>query len=302
MTGARRAPRADGAVRTERGRQPLTPNPATDLFMNSGDVLSVDLHDTAAGFQVVIHDLTTGQSGSMTASVANGFAQVNYQPTATTCSESPYAYHPMYATSSEHTRVPWAAHSYNVAFSDEIGHFEYCNLADEATGNCLDTNEPGGLDADDTGCFNADDSLFVLIAGCNLFPTGGDIDFDGVPYQPVWPGTNPNRGQDKKYHPSSVLFTSPTSDGHNFERVAFEARTRASLWAARFLPLQLVEPCAPLEGEPGPAPTRASTHVRYERRARHRAASPDSHRADPGRRRRPGPPGVPCLGSHRLPL
>jgi hypothetical protein len=200
----------------------LTPNPATDLFMNSGDVLSVDLHDTAAGFQVVIHDLTTGQSGSMTASVANGFAQVNYQPTATTCSESPYAYHPMYATSSEHTRVPWAAHSYNVAFSDEIGHFEYCNLADEATGNCLDTNEPGGLDADDTGCFNADDSLFVLIAGCNLFPTGGDIDFDGVPYQPVWPGTNPNRGQDKKYHPSSVLFTSPTSNGQNFERVAFE--------------------------------------------------------------------------------
>ena len=32
----------------------------------------------------------------------------------------------MYSTSSEHTRVPWAAHSYNVAFSDEIGHFEYC--------------------------------------------------------------------------------------------------------------------------------------------------------------------------------
>ena len=54
----------------------LTPNPSTDLFMGSGDTLTVDMHDTPAGFQVVIHDLTTGQSGSMTASVANGFQQV----------------------------------------------------------------------------------------------------------------------------------------------------------------------------------------------------------------------------------
>ncbi len=30
----------------------ITPNPATDLFMNSGDNLTVDLHDTPAGFQV----------------------------------------------------------------------------------------------------------------------------------------------------------------------------------------------------------------------------------------------------------
>jgi hypothetical protein len=85
----------------------LTPNPATDLFMNSGDVLTVDMHDTAAGFQVVIHDQTTGQSGSMTASVANGFQQVLYEPASATCHEAPYAYHPMYSTSSEHTRVPW---------------------------------------------------------------------------------------------------------------------------------------------------------------------------------------------------
>ena len=42
----------------------------------------------------------------------------------------------MYATSSEHTRVPWAAHSYNVAFSDEIGHFEYCDKANDH-GKCI---------------------------------------------------------------------------------------------------------------------------------------------------------------------
>src|SRR5262245_34282681 len=105
---------------------PLTPNPATDLFMNSGDVLTLDIHDSPAGLVVAIDDLTTGQSGSMTASIANGFQHILFQPTSGTCNQEPYAYHPMYATSSEHTRVPWAAHSYNVAASDEIGHFEYC--------------------------------------------------------------------------------------------------------------------------------------------------------------------------------
>ena len=54
----------------------FTPNPATDLFMNSGDELTVDIHDGAAGLTVIIHDLTTGKTGSMTASSGNGFAQV----------------------------------------------------------------------------------------------------------------------------------------------------------------------------------------------------------------------------------
>ena len=105
----------------------FTPSPVTDLFMNQGDRLVVDIHDSPAGLVTVIRDLTTGQSGFMTASAANGFAQIKFQPHAAKCSESPYAFRPMYATSSEHTRVPWAAHSYNVAFSDEIGHFEYCS-------------------------------------------------------------------------------------------------------------------------------------------------------------------------------
>src|SRR5947207_3298288 len=104
----------------------FTPNPATDLFMNPGDRLVVALHDTPAGFRVDIVDLTSGAVGSMTASVANQFGQVVFDPAAGTCTSRPYAFHPMYATSSEHTRVPWALHSYSVSFSDEIGHFEYC--------------------------------------------------------------------------------------------------------------------------------------------------------------------------------
>ncbi|MGZ4256909.1 MAG: hypothetical protein ACXVRE_04010 [Gaiellaceae bacterium] len=198
----------------------LTPNPATDLFMGSGDKLTVDMHDTAAGFQVVIHDLTTHQNGSMTASVANGWKQVLYEPSSSACHEAAYAYHPIYATSSEHTRVPWAAHTYNVAFSDEIGHFEYCNASDE-DGNCTDpgSEEGGTPDADDDLCFNADDSLLVQVGGC----TDSDIDFDGSSYGLNWPGTLKSHGQDKALHPTSVEFTSPLYNGNkNYERVAFE--------------------------------------------------------------------------------
>ena len=185
----------------------ITPNPSTDLFMNSGDRLTVDMHDTKDGFQVVIRDLTSHQTGSMTASIANGFAQVKFDPTAATCTSIPYAFHPMYATSSEHTRVPWAAHSYNVAFSDEIGHFEYCDAADPNTGDCLTAGvtDPGGLDADDAGCFNASDSTRVQIGGC----IGTDIDFDGPEYGFTWPGSITNHAKDRMLNPRPILFSSP---------------------------------------------------------------------------------------------
>ena len=54
------------------------------LEFNNGDQLVVDMHDTPDGFQVVIRDLTTGESGSMTASVANGFGHALFQPDAST--------------------------------------------------------------------------------------------------------------------------------------------------------------------------------------------------------------------------
>jgi hypothetical protein len=197
----------------------FTPSAATDLFMNSGDQLTIDLHNASAGLTAIVHDLTTGQTGSMTASVANGFAQILFEPNPSTCHEAPYAFRPMYSTASEHTRVPWAAHTYNVAFSDEIGHFEYCDAITREGGPCT-SNSQETIDGDDVGCFSAAFSTFVPITGC----IGTDNDFDGVPYQKVWPGTDPNRGQDTKYHPSSVTFTSPLFNGtQNYSRVAFEA-------------------------------------------------------------------------------
>jgi hypothetical protein len=198
----------------------ITPNPKKDLFMSSGDQLTVDMHDTAAGFQVVIHDLTSGQTGSMTASTANGFAQILFDPNGTTCTSLPYAFHPMYATSSEHTRVPWTAHSYNVAFSDEIGHFEYCGSSDCATTAVTD---PSGIDSDDYSCFTGAESTRYQIGGC----IGTDVDFDGPEYGLNWPGTFTNASQDHLYHAAPIMFSSPLFSGgsglQNYDRVAFEA-------------------------------------------------------------------------------
>ena len=198
----------------------FTPDPSKDLFMGAGDRLNISIHDSSAGLVTEIRDLTSGGSGSMTASVANGFAQVNYEPTAATCTETPYAFHPMYATSSEHTRVPWAAHSYNVAFSDEIGHWEYCNHAN-VKGVCVNPGvTENKKDADDTQCFNADASLRIAIGGC--FAT--DNDFDGVSYQTTWPGSLSDARLDAARNPGSIRFTSPTFNGGlNYSRVAFEA-------------------------------------------------------------------------------
>jgi hypothetical protein len=198
----------------------FTPDRGRDLFMSAGDALDISIHDSPAGLVTEIRDLTTHQSGSMTASVANGFAQINYDPAAATCTQTPFAFHPMYATSSEHTRVPWAAHSYNVAFSDEIGHFEYCASVNP-DGTCAEgASDPGGPDGDDTLCLGPEESLRVKIGGC--FAT--DNDFDGVSYQPGWPGSLANPARDRQLHPRSVLFSSPVfNGGRNYERVAFEA-------------------------------------------------------------------------------
>lgn len=209
-----------------------TPDPTKDLFMNSGDRLLVVMHDTAHGLQIVIKDLTSGQSGSMTASAANGFGQVKYDPVGATCDNLPYDFHPMYSTSSEHTRVPWTAHSYNIAFSDEIGHWEYCNSVD-ANGNCTSAgvNDPNGLDPDDTFCLPASFSSRIQVTGC----LNSDVDFDGVPYGLNWPGTFTNPGKDHQFHPAPVEFSSPLfwdsnsgnmyskgSDLKNYDRIGFE--------------------------------------------------------------------------------
>src|SRR6266699_1616049 len=211
----------------------FTANPAQDLFMKSGDRLVVTLHDTRHGLRTDIQHLTTGQSGVMVASAANGFGQEKFAPApATECTNIPYDFHPMYSTSSEQTRVIWAAHSYNIAFSDEIGHFDYCNGAtipqspggvscpvgntEGMSGDTEPTETTATTIGDDNFCFPATQSSLVKVQGCTDTNTG----FDGVPYKPVWPDGNTS------LHPTSILFTSPLTGPvyhTNYKRMAFEA-------------------------------------------------------------------------------
>jgi hypothetical protein len=217
-----------------------TPDPSKDLFMNSGDQLRVSFTDTPDGVKVTINDLTTGRSGSMTASPANGFAQIKFDPNGTSCTAIPYAFHPMYAKSTPDTRVTWAAGSYNVAYDTEIGHFQFC------TGPVAIPDTPFGLDSmgnpttcptgddegyganlgpadnnpmafdDDFFCFPADEALTYKVAGCTYTNTG----FDGASYQPLWPDGN------TALHPTALQFSSPKSGPNynvQYKQVGFEA-------------------------------------------------------------------------------
>jgi hypothetical protein len=203
----------------------FTPDPTQDLMMKGGDKLRVTLHDTLQGFQVVIHDQSTGQSGTMTASAANGFGQVQFDPTGTSCNILPYSFHPMYSTSNEHTRVPWAAHTDNTSFSDEIGHFDYCNDPPGFVLELFCTTTEGGqdeaptpADGDDFFCADPTLSFLVPVTGCFL---GSNDGFDGTSYVPnAWPGNgNPQT-------PTPVRFKTPYINGSRFQtydRVGFEA-------------------------------------------------------------------------------
>jgi uncharacterized protein (DUF2141 family) len=205
-----------------------------DLFMNSGDHLKTSFTDTPNGLKVTIKDLTTGQTGFMTASKANGFAQVKYDPNGTSCTAIPYNFHPMYSTSNTKTRVTWAAGSYNVAFDTEIGHFQFCTgpkgipatpfglLPNGNPTTCPKADFEGrGVnkqpsDGDDLFCFPAREALVYKVTGCTFTNTG----FDGASYQRLWPDGNTNM------HPTPFQFSSPTTGAHytkQYSSVGFEA-------------------------------------------------------------------------------
>jgi hypothetical protein len=195
----------------------FTPSPA-DLFMHDGDHLSVGFGDTPNGLKVAIKDLSTGQTGSMTASKANGFGQIQFDPTGTSCKEIPYNFHPMYSTSSLKTRVTWAAGSYNVAMDTEIGHFQFCNGPKKIPATEFGLTKSGNPtvcpkgdhegrgaskskpDVDDTYCFPGTEAPRFKVSGCTFDNVPG---WDGASYQKLWPDGN------TKDHPTAFQFTSP---------------------------------------------------------------------------------------------
>jgi hypothetical protein len=206
---------------------PLQFNPATSgnphnpdtFFLNQGDQATVTLTDTPSGLQTTVTDTTTGLTGTMVASAANGFGQIKYQSGGHSCMEMPYNFHPMYSTSSPDTRVLWAAHTYNIAFSDEIGHFDFCTHINANSQSC-DGQEgiPGDrepADGDDNSCFSGTQSLLYPATGCEDTNAPG---FDGVSYQNYWPDGSPTK-------PTPILFSSPltgSSFSTTYPQVAFE--------------------------------------------------------------------------------
>ncbi|MGA9390481.1 MAG: hypothetical protein WBV69_08555 [Candidatus Sulfotelmatobacter sp.] len=92
------------------------------LMINPGDLLVVSITDPPRGFTATIRDLTTGQTGSMTASAANGFMNTSIS----SCAGTPFTFHAEYNTASINNRVPWAALEGGVLMEEEIGHSEVC--------------------------------------------------------------------------------------------------------------------------------------------------------------------------------
>jgi hypothetical protein len=100
----------------------FTPNRHTLMF-NAGDVIVTSISDPPQGYTVVVRDLTTHQTGFMTASAANGFMNTNMAD----CSGTPHTFHAEYNTAKQPNQVPWAALEGGVLMQQEIGHGEVCN-------------------------------------------------------------------------------------------------------------------------------------------------------------------------------
>jgi hypothetical protein len=110
---------------------------ASTLKLNPGDTLAVSVSNVPdsgspdiGGLRAVVHDVTTGQTGFMVASAANGFANTSI----TDCSGTPFSFHAEYSTAEQQNQVPWAALEGGVLMEQEIGHGETCSTLSNKLG------------------------------------------------------------------------------------------------------------------------------------------------------------------------
>ena len=126
-----------------------------------------------------MHDLTTGKSGLMTASKANGFGQIMFQPNSATCHERPYAFHPEYNDGRPaRQHVGGARQQPRVRGRDRPLRVLQ---RDRRRGRQLHVSPPRrdtALDPDDIECFDGAASTLVQLTGC--FGGAGDFDWDGT--------------------------------------------------------------------------------------------------------------------------
>jgi len=224
----------------------FTPNGHT-LLMSPGDLIRIHLFDARAkgggrALEVQETDLTTGRSGFMQASAANGFMNTNPD----TCAGTPFNFQSEYSSARPANILPWGIGPYMINSEFEIGHFEPCtsvtgkstvtigSFTDTYFTNCdgpyESTAENPALEPDDSPCFRAGDTHGGtappnLVTGCDVFFDAiGDLDYDGTPYYRDWPNsTVPGR------FPSPFLQQQPvTAGGHTYPRIQFVTDSSAT--------------------------------------------------------------------------
>ncbi len=105
--------------------------------MKPGDVLKVSISDVAdsgppdvGGLKASVTDVTTGQTGYIVASSANGFQNTNMAD----CTGTPFSFHAEYSSAKQQNQVPWAALEGGVLMEQEIGHGEACSSVSNTLG------------------------------------------------------------------------------------------------------------------------------------------------------------------------
>jgi hypothetical protein len=212
----------------------FTPNQQT-LLMNPGDLIRVHMFDAAIpgghALEAQETDLSTGRSGFMIASAANGFMNTSVAD----CSGTPFNFQPEYNTARAQNLIPWGFGPYMINDQYEIGHFEACQSLQNpvtSTGDTYYTNcvgpydkstENSALEPDDAPCYPFGDThggtaAPNLVTGCGVFTDAiGDLDYDGPPYYPDWPNSvTPDR------FPSTFLQDQPvTGSGQSYPEIQF---------------------------------------------------------------------------------
>jgi hypothetical protein len=223
------------------------PNAHT-LLMNPGDKIQAHVFDAAVpnstdhALKAVVTDLTTGKTGFIQASAANGF--MNTSPF--DCSGTPFNFEPEYNTAKAGHNSPWGAGTEGVSMAYEIGHFIPCTAvtqpqtiplpsgaSDTFWNSCsgpYENSAPGGdggsqPEASDAFCFPKGDTHGGLatnipdtITGCedNLFQNG-DLDFDGSGYWKEWPtATTANT------YPSTFAISPPVTGTSQYSQFQFQ--------------------------------------------------------------------------------
>ena len=227
-----------------------TPNKKT-LLMNPGDSITVRMFDAAIkgghALEVVETDHTTGKSGFMIASGANGF--MNTDPFS--CKGTKFNFEPEYNTARAANIIPWGIGPYEINTQYEIGHFEACTKvskpATTSVGGVKDTffkecsgpyeakkDSAAQFEPDDAPCYKKGDThggLHTdpnLVTGCPVFNDAiGDLDFDGSPYWADWPSSTTVSKSNP--FPTPFLQEQPTtSGGHRYASIQFMTDASAS--------------------------------------------------------------------------